>query len=71
MTTEMFNGEPLSDRELFKLLRESFPDDESCWETVRESQEAYNYLTRQVVLLQMGIEQNDINQHRDDERNAA
>lgn len=53
MKTEMFNDEPLTNGELFVMMRESFQDDKSCWEAVHEAQQAYRELNREIILLEM------------------
>jgi hypothetical protein len=50
MNLEMFNNEPLSDSELFVLLRESFSDDKSTWDTVKEAQAVFKEFRRRSIL---------------------
>jgi hypothetical protein len=52
-THYLFLDDPLTDDELFPLLRENFNDDEDCWDAVREAQLAYADMTRTLVLDEM------------------
>lgn len=58
MKTEMFENEsfidvPLTDKELFKMLRAAYSNDKDCWETVREAQQVYKEMRKRNVILQM------------------
>ena len=52
------DDEPLSDKELFTMLRGAFNDDQSCWETVHEAQQAYKDLSRRVLALDLDDDPN-------------
>jgi hypothetical protein len=60
MKPEMFNDEPLTDSELFVMLRESFSDEESTWETVREAQGVFKEYTKRLVLKEIENERNEL-----------
>ncbi|MCW3102437.1 MAG: hypothetical protein JWO09_877 [Bacteroidetes bacterium] len=57
----MFTDEPLSDLELFQILRDSFNDDESTWEVVSEAQEAYKDLRKRIIQLEIE-EEKEVNE---------
>ena len=59
MKTEILD-EPLSDNELFYLLRESFPNDESTWETVNEAQYVFRELTKRFVLKEINDQRTEL-----------
>ncbi len=72
MNYDFFDDEPLSDRELFAMLRENFSDDESTWEVVREAQMAYDELSRRIIRLEIEEEEVDIYPYRQpDDLDAA
>jgi hypothetical protein len=65
MNSDQFLDEPLTDKALFRMLRESFSDDASCWEAVKEAQKAYKDLRRQVVRFEMEEERAERNLYTD------
>jgi hypothetical protein len=71
MKTEVFNDEPLSDGELFVMLRESFSDSESCWEAVREAQQAYSDLNKRLILLEIQEEREIVKLYKPGDLYAA
>lgn len=54
-----FNANPMSDKELYGMMRINFKSNDECWEAVQEAQEAYRYLCRQAILEE--IEEERIN----------
>lgn len=66
MKTEQFNDEPLSDKELFAMLRESFSSDEDCWYVVKEAQQSFKELKRQLVMHEIKQEREERNQYGED-----
>jgi hypothetical protein len=66
MKTEHFNDEPLSDKELFAMLRESFSSDEDCWLVVKEAQQSFKELKKQLVMLEIEQEREERNQFGED-----
>lgn len=47
---KQYNG-PLSQVELFQILRDVHENDESCWKAVQEAQEIYSWFKRQVSVI--------------------
>lgn len=66
MKHEKFNDEPLTDRELFSMLRDAFDTDEDCWYVVNEAQQSYRELRRQLVKLEIEQERQERNQFGED-----
>ena len=49
MTTELFNDDPLSDKQLYQMLRSGFESNEECWQAVREAQQIFRENTAERV----------------------
>lgn len=54
-----FEANPMSDKELYAMMRINFKTNAECWEAVQEAQDAYRYLCRQAILEEMAEERND------------
>ena len=63
LNDDEFNGEPMSDRQLYLMMRDNYNTDEECWEIVKEAQEAFWDLNRRLVLMEIKDERDERNRY--------